>query len=201
MLSRWIPKGTEMKRLMTVISLVFVLVAAAAATTAYASNEPQDPMQTAATWARFNRLLNPPAGERSAAATFAYYNRLLNPPDETDTTSAVPRLTGLRDFGLWYDWGSGRATTGRHGEAANGSTTAVPLLTGYHDFGLTNMQPAVVSPSSPAASESSREIRAGGFDWADAGVGAAAMLGLVLLVGGLGAAVVLRGHRGEYRSA
>ena len=192
---------TEMKRLMTTISLVFVLAAAAAVTTAYAGNEPRDPMQTAATSARFNRLLNPPAGERTAAATFAYYNRLLNPPDEADTTSAVPRLTGLRDFGLWYDWGSGRATTGRRGEAANGSTSAVPLLTGYRDFGLTNMQPAVVRPSSPTASEPSREIRAGSFDWADAGVGAAAMLCFVLIVAGLGAALVLRGQHRQISNA
>jgi hypothetical protein len=179
--SRWIPKGTEMKRLMTTISLVFVLVAAAAVTTAYAGNEPRDPMQTAATWARFNRLLNP--------------------PDEADTTSAVPRLTGLRDFGLWYDWGSGRATTGRHGEAANGSTSAVPLLTGYRDFGLTNMQPAVVRPSSPTDSEPIREIRAGGFDWEDAGVGAAAMLCFVVIVAGLGAALVLRGQHRQISNA
>lgn len=186
---------TKMKRLTTTISLVFVLAAAAAVTTAYAGNEPRDPAQTAATWARFNRLLNPPAGEPTAAATFAHYHRMLNPPEEADTTSAVPRLTGLRDFGLRYDWGSSRATTGSHVEAANGSTSAVPLLTGYRDFGLTNMQPAVVRPSSPIASEHIREIRAGGFDWADAGIGAAAMLCFVLIVAGLGAALVRSQHR------
>jgi hypothetical protein len=27
------------------------------------------------------------------------------PIQKDEATSAVPRLTGLRDFGLWYDWG------------------------------------------------------------------------------------------------
>ena len=164
MYSRWIPKGADIKKLTTTISLVFVLAAVAAVTTAYAGNDPGDSTQT-------------------------------------DATSAVPRLTGLRDFGLWYDWGSGRATTARHGEDANGSTSAVPLLTGYRDFGLTNMQPAVVGPSSLGASKPIREIREGGFDWADAGVGAGAMLCFVLIVVGLGAGLVARGHHRQIRNA
>ena len=42
----------------------------------------------------------------------------------------------------------------------------------------------------------------GGFDWGDAGIGAAGMLGIVLLVGGVGAALIAaRNHRRQPRNA
>jgi hypothetical protein len=111
--------------------------------------------------------------------------------------------------------------------AARPATDARQVKPGLSDFGLTGTQIALASApvtdarqvqpglsdfgrsadqlgSAPASTKHSTRpivVSSSGFDWADAGVGAAAMLGIVLLVGGLGAAVVLRSHRGEFGSA
>jgi hypothetical protein len=111
--------------------------------------------------------------------------------------------------------------------AARPATDARQVKPGLSDFGLTGTQIALASApvtdarqvqpglsdfgrsadqlgSAPASIKHSTRpivVSSSGFDWVDAGVGAAAMLGIVLLVGGLGAAVVLRSHRGEFGSA
>lgn len=77
-----------------------------------------------------------------------------------------------------------------------------PERPGLADFGL-RQDPLygyrVDGTASPAQVE---VISSGDFDWADAGIGAAATLGILLLVGGLGKALVLaRNHRREFRSA
>jgi hypothetical protein len=77
------------------------------------------------------------------------------------------------------------------------------LKAGLRDFGLSYAQIAV-PPSAASAPTSERSVEAGAgrdFDWADAAVGATATLGLLLVVGGLGVALVLRNHRRDLRSA
>jgi hypothetical protein len=118
-------------------------------------------------------------------------------------TSAVPQVRGYEDFGLSYTppavVRTGRKIASR--DTRQPDTSAVPRVRGYEDFGLSYTAPAIVRTARHVTSQPLGEARSGDFDWADAGVGAAAMLGLALLAGGLGAAVVVRGRRGEYRSA
>ena len=45
------------------------------------------------------------------------------------------------------------------------------------------------------------QVEPRGFGWGDAGIGAAATLGLLLLAGGLSAAVILRGRSGQPKHA
>jgi hypothetical protein len=53
------------------------------------------------------------------------------------------------------------------------------------------IKPAVCLSSAETAAVPAQVVPSGGFDWADAGIGAGAMLGLVLLLAGLGAALVV----------
>jgi hypothetical protein len=56
-------------------------------------------------------------------------------------------------------------------------------------------KPAVcLSAFEPTAPPATQIATPGGFDWSDAGIGAAATLGLVLLLAGLGAAFVIARH-------
>jgi hypothetical protein len=163
-------------------SVAVALASLVLVTTASAINGRPDPVQTATRWAHFNRLLNPPAAAKTS---------------ETGT-SAVPTVRGYRDFGLTnmqpaVVGAAVRLTSQAVGGSLVADTGVFPPRTGYRDFGLTSMQPAVVQAAPTAASEPLDEFGASGFDWADAGVGAAAMLGLVILAG-LGAGLVLRGH-------
>jgi len=54
----------------------------------------------------------------------------------------------------------------------------------------------VASTVAAAPSAVSRQ----GFDWADAGIGAATMLGVIVLVGGLGFGLIVRNHHREAQS-
>ena len=105
-------------------------------------------------------------------------------------TDARQIRPGLSDFAL---------SDTQIGVAPAPVTDARQVRPGLSDFGLSPNQ-FTVEPNGPSAKQpvAARRI---GFDWADAGVGAAAMLGIVLLAGGLVAAVVIRSHSGEFRSA
>ncbi len=97
---------------------------------------------------------------------------------------AQPLRRGVSDFG-------------RSPTQVVGQGHATPLRPGIADFGLTWDQ--VYGASAPTQVE---VPTAAGFDWNDAGIGAAAMLGIVLIVGGVGAGLlVTRNHRREFRSA
>jgi hypothetical protein len=113
----------------------------------------------------------------------------------TATALAAPPVTdahqlrpGLGDFGL-----AGGAIV-----VAPPVTDARPDKPGLRDFGIPGSTAALnaVSPSTPAPTTTAAVDTTRGFDWADAGIGAAATLGLVLVLGGLGAALV---HRGQQR--
>jgi hypothetical protein len=109
---------------------------------------------------------------------------------------AAPTLRpGLSDFGLSYS---------QIAVPPQAQTVSAPQLKpGLRDFGLSYAQIAV-PPASAGESSAQQPVeiaQPGGFDWGAAGVGAAAMLGVVLLVAGVGASVVLRSHRQELRSA
>ena len=103
----------------------------------------------------------------------------------TDARQVRP---GLSDFGI-----AGTTATARP------VTDARQVRPGLSDFGRVSEQ-SRGAPSTPSG-QPVVVASSNGFDWTDAGVGAAAMLGVLLLAGGLGAAVVLRGHRREFRSA
>ena len=93
---------------------------------------------------------------------------------------------------------------GLRGPGPRAPQTASPQLKpGLRDFGLSYGRIAVppASTSGPAAQQQVEIVPSRGFDWRDAGIGAAATLGIVLLVGGLGAGLVLRSHRREFLSA
>jgi hypothetical protein len=159
-------------------------------TTASATSR-QHPAQVAAQWAQFHRLLNPPAVQPTFAATFSHYHRLLNAPAPQTDTGAVPPLRGYRDFGLAF-------ATPAERPLVSETMSSVPQVRGYGDFGLPIAQPEIVPNSVVTpASQPLDEISASGFDWADAGAGAAATLGLVVIVGALGAGLVMtrRHHR------
>src|SRR5215475_1485287 len=82
-------------------------------------------------------------------------------------------------------------------------TNAHPSATGLSDFGIVGNTAALDSVSAPEPTTApARYGVAHGFVWADAGVGAAATLGLVLVIAGLGAALVHRRQpRKELRGA
>ena len=108
---------------------------------------------------------------------------------------AAPTLRpGLSDFGLPHS---------KIVVPSQARTASTPQLKpGLSDFGLAYTG-ITVPPASTRTSSALQpvESRQPGFDWGDAGVGAAAMLGIVLIVAGLGAGLVVRGHRRELRSA
>src|SRR5262249_48950445 len=112
------------------------------------------------------------------------------------TGSAVPGLLGYRDFGLSL------ATLAANARVSE-TESAVPGLRGYRDFGLAITQPQVAASSvSRPAAQPADEISAGGFHWGDAGAGAAATLGFLVIVGGLGAGLVsARRHSRQIGSA
>jgi hypothetical protein len=101
---------------------------------------------------------------------------------------------GVSDFELSYGSLRPIGPVSRAGE----SGSQQELKPGVRDFG--GSYSYTVSPSAPADGSTPSES-VDGFDWTDAGIGAAATLGAVLLVGGLGAWLLLRGHRRELRSA
>ncbi len=115
-------------------------------------------------------------------------------PPQAQTVSSPQLKPGLRDFGLSY----------AQIAVPRAPQTASPQLKpGLRDFGLSYGRIAVppASTSGPAAQQQVEIVPSRGFDWRDAGIGAAATLGIVLLVGGLGAGLVLRSHRREFLSA
>jgi hypothetical protein len=108
-----------------------------------------------------------------------------------DSTPATPKR-GCADFGLVFDYNSGCVAPRTAQAAATNSTSGESLPAsvqrGCSDFGLVfDYRNGCVAPRvarAPAATS--------GFHWRDAGVGAGATLGLILIIAGLGAAHVVR---------
>jgi hypothetical protein len=93
----------------------------------------------------------------------------------TAAARTQPQLRGTSDF-----------------PAASGSQAGAPLLRGLGDFATARRVAPTPVPSAPTIVA----VGSTGFAWTDAGIGAAAALGLVLLAGGVVAGLLLaRGSR------
>jgi hypothetical protein len=108
---------------------------------------------------------------------------------------------GCTDFGLVFDYSNGcvspRAAQAAVAARASEHSRPATVKRGCSDFGLVwDYRYGCVAPQAVQASAA-----ASGFDWRDAGIGAGAMLGIVLIVAGLGAAVVARAQHRQATSA
>jgi hypothetical protein len=120
--------------------------------------------------------------------------------DARERSSAAGRMRGCTDLGLVLDYKNGCVSprTAQHGrQGAASSTGGASVKRGCNDFGLIwDSRYGCVAPRLVQVS-----VAASGFHWRDAGIGAGAMLGIVLIVAGLGSAHVARAHHRRLTSS
>jgi len=140
------------------------------------------------------------------------------PTAQASSTSAAVARRACADFGLTWDYNRGcvQSSTAAqliHGRASKllPSNLAAVARRACADFGLRwDYARGCMKSSTESQLIQERSSKllpsdgpsASGFHWNDAGIGAAAMLGVVLLVSGVGASVALaHSHRRKLRSA
>jgi hypothetical protein len=120
----------------------------------------------------------------------------LAPGTSSAQSASVPTpRPGVSDFRLSY------GPLGPIGPVvrASAESSSQQLRPGVSDFGLLFTWPLHRRSTAQATRQAPAGVETDGFDWGDAGVGAAAMLGTVFLLGGFGAWLVHRSR--ELRNA
>ena len=120
------------------------------------------------------------AGATLVLAMGAVVAQAATRPDDRPTHG--PGAIGLVEVSTTINHPDGRAVRGPGAFASNGADVVRPDDRAWRGVGPT---PVIVETESPAS-------RVDGFDWADAGIGAAGALGIALLLMGFSALVLRR---------